>query len=416
MKNERSISSKLSDIELVNDNGSFKILYQGRAFVIGKVLFEIVEHLKKGFFLNDIIDIIYKNGNYEIEKITFKECLETEIRNLSDLLEGSSIKKQSSYIKFQTCLLPEKYVGNVAKLLTFFFKRSIFLPIFIFGIFFHLYHAFYSVEITDLYTTNWLSISNMVLVYVIAMLFLLFHELGHATAAKYFKVKPKHIGFGFYLIFPVFFADVTAVWKLDKYKRIKVNLGGVYFQFITNIFLLVYLCFFSDYSQKIAVAFTYLLNINIAVMLYALSPFFKNDGYWIYSDFFELPNLNDKANSFFKDIFKLKSLKIFIKKIKTWALKEWALAVYSISNVIVMIFFFILFLNVLTKTFYEVVSMSSVHHNMMTLELFLKVVFLLIATSLLFYNYKFLLVNVFDFIRFKFFSHANFKFNKHDKK
>lgn len=42
-----------------------------------------------------------------------------------------------------------------------------------------------------------------------------FHELGHASACKYFEVKHGGIGFGLYLNFPVLYTDVTEVWKLN---------------------------------------------------------------------------------------------------------------------------------------------------------------------------------------------------------
>lgn len=66
------------------------------------------------------------------------------------------------------------------------------------------------------------------LVFMLASSF--FHELGHASACKYFGVRHGGIGFGLYLNFPVLYTDVTEVWKLNRAQRCVVNLAGVYFQ------------------------------------------------------------------------------------------------------------------------------------------------------------------------------------------
>ena len=47
------------------------------------------------------------------------------------------------------------------------------------------------------------------LVFMLASSF--FHELGHASACKYFGVCHGGIGFGLYLNFPVLYTDVTEV-------------------------------------------------------------------------------------------------------------------------------------------------------------------------------------------------------------
>ena len=66
-----------------------------------------------------------------------------------------------------------------------------------------------------------------------------FHELGHASACKYFGVRHGGVGFGLYLTFPVLYTDVTEIWKLNRRQRCVVNWAGVYFQSYGLILLLV---------------------------------------------------------------------------------------------------------------------------------------------------------------------------------
>ena len=82
-------------------------------------------------------------------------------------------------------------------------------------------------------TSDLLLFNNKVNIYMVAGLLVFmfassfFHELGHASACKYFGVRHGGIGFGLYLNFPVLYTDVTEVWKLNRAQRCVVNLAGV---------------------------------------------------------------------------------------------------------------------------------------------------------------------------------------------
>lgn len=50
------------------------------------------------------------------------------------------------------------------------------------------------------------------------LFFLSFHELGHASACRYFDISHGGIGLGLYINIPVFYTDVSSVWKLPRKK------------------------------------------------------------------------------------------------------------------------------------------------------------------------------------------------------
>jgi putative peptide zinc metalloprotease protein len=132
-------------------------------------------------------------------------------------------------------------------------------------------------------------------IYVLLGVFLLMlassliHEIGHASACKYFHIDHGGVGFGLYLTFPVFYTDVSDTWKLKRKERIVVNMAGVYFQLILLIpFLLIYL-----FTGNAVVKY-FLLAINFS-MLFTLNPFFKFDGYWIASDLLGVANLRKRS-------------------------------------------------------------------------------------------------------------------------
>lgn len=85
------------------------------------------------------------------------------------------------------------------------------------------------------------------------------HELGHASACRYYELEHGGIGFGLYLNFPVFYTDVSSIWKLSRKKRLLVNFAGVYFQLILLIPILLIYFFTFNSSLKY---FIYIINFN----------------------------------------------------------------------------------------------------------------------------------------------------------
>lgn len=144
-------------------------------------------------------------------------------------------------------------------------------------------------------TDDLLLFNGQVTVYGIAGLFVfmltssLFHELGHASACKYYGLKHGGIGFGLYLNFPVFYTDVTEVWTLNRKERCVVNIAGVYFQSYWLIALLVIFLLTGNEILR------YLILIMNLGFLMTLNPFFKFDGYWIASDILGVPNLRARS-------------------------------------------------------------------------------------------------------------------------
>lgn len=136
------------------------------------------------------------------------------------------------------------------------------------------------------------NIAFLAVYYPIALLILFFHELGHAASSYLFRATPKSIGFGFYLIFPVLYTDVTEIWKIARYKRVIVNLGGIYFQLLINILLIVW---YHSTSDDLLPLIRSTIVINSVTIFLNLNPFFKFDGYWIYSDIFNLKNLHSQT-------------------------------------------------------------------------------------------------------------------------
>jgi putative peptide zinc metalloprotease protein len=112
-----------------------------------------------------------------------------------------------------------------------------------------------------------------------------FHELGHASAARYDGVRSGVMGIGIYILWPVFYTDVTETYRLNRKGRLRTDLGGVYFHAIAALVA------WSGYlatGSPVALAMATMIQLTA---LYQFLPFIRFDGYYILSDFIGVPNL-----------------------------------------------------------------------------------------------------------------------------
>ncbi|HEX2178747.1 MAG TPA: hypothetical protein VHL54_04390 [Actinomycetota bacterium] len=126
---------------------------------------------------------------------------------------------------------------------------------------------------------------TMLLLYLLLILSIGWHELGHATACKYSGARPGKIGFGIYVIWPAFFTDVTEVYTLGKAGRVRTDLGGVYFNAIFTI--AVAGVYFLTGFEPILV----LILMQHLLILYNFMPMLRMDGYFVIADSTGVPDL-----------------------------------------------------------------------------------------------------------------------------
>lgn len=135
----------------------------------------------------------------------------------------------------------------------------------------------------DMSTVSW------PLLYTIILVSIFFHELGHLAACHRWGSPHGPLGFGLYFFNPVFYVDVTAAWRLNRFQRAVVDAGGIYIQL-----LFAPLCLLLFWATQDP---TYLLAIMVIdlILIGNLEPFMKLDGYWLLSDLTGVPNLHART-------------------------------------------------------------------------------------------------------------------------
>lgn len=319
----------LEQLELKpTDSEQYLASVDGKYFYIGPLLYEIVVRAKLLRSPAEIVEDLKKDlsVNLEIEQVqTALDGIEYQI-NPEGTEEGRQAKNRSSYIHFKWKLMGGDSLEKITQPLAALFRPKV---IAILGVLSTLITGSYYLLSTR--PTISLSTNELVAAYLILFGVFFIHELGHAAATKYYGMKPHEISFGFYLVFPVFFADVSEAWSLNKYKRIVINLGGIYFQLIINSILVALAFIYPDSSILATLIYT-----NLFVVAYSLMPFLRYDGYWIYSDLFELPNLMGRSIVYPYQLWV--NYKSGNKEIINWPLLVYSLSSYLFFGVM---FFFV---------------------------------------------------------------------------
>jgi putative peptide zinc metalloprotease protein len=112
-----------------------------------------------------------------------------------------------------------------------------------------------------------------------------FHEVGHATACRYGGAKPGVMGVGLYVIWPVFYTDVTSAYGLDRRGRLRTDLGGVYFNAIFALAMA------GVYAVTTWEPILVLVMVQTFAIVQQLLPLGRLDGYLILTDLTGVPDL-----------------------------------------------------------------------------------------------------------------------------
>lgn len=232
-------------------------------------------------------------GIEQLENLLYKELSKYGILRGNE--ENIIPYQKPAYLKLSFIIFNEQLVSKVVKYFGFLFKPKVALFTIISCV---LVTSLLGVLNFDAYQSFNLQ-ESIVYFFIIMAISVTFHEIGHASSAHFYGAKHGGIGGGFYLFTPVYYADVTDIWRLRKWQRIVVNLSGMYFEFIFCTLVALIGHFTNNF------VLTVLAIIVCANTLFNLNPFLRSDGYWVLSDLTNKPNLLYHSFDRVKDIYRL---------------------------------------------------------------------------------------------------------------
>lgn len=232
-------------------------------------------------------------GIEQLENLLYKKLSKYGILKGNE--ENIKPYQKPTYLKLSFIIFNEQLVSKVVKYFGFLFKPKVALFLIISCV---LASTILGILNFDAYKSFNLQ-ESLVYFFIIMAVSVTFHEIGHASSAHFYGAKHGGIGGGFYLFTPVYYADVTDIWRLSKWQRIVVNLSGMYFEliFCTIVSLIGY--FTNNFVM------TVLSIIVCANTLFNLNPFLRSDGYWVLSDLTNKPNLLYHSFDKVKDVYRL---------------------------------------------------------------------------------------------------------------
>ncbi|MGB0293316.1 MAG: hypothetical protein ACPGAO_00700 [Flavobacteriaceae bacterium] len=298
-----SIQSEEEDFYIVYfENGQ---IIKCNAYLIGILTFCLVQ--KSIYHIDTFIAESLPSFNEKQRKKIFNDLLSLKIIQRADkFLISKRNKIEPGYLKNNFTLITEKQVKRITSRFLFLFRREVVCLILVTLMIQMSYHYWNSIVFID----ETVHIKTIILVTALSVFF---HEIGHATACQFYGKKVSKIGGGFYLFRPVMFADVSQIWSLNRMKRIKVSLSGIYFELVFVVFLFtLQLTFNTD-------IFLFLGYLLMTQSLWNLNPLIRSDGYWIVTDSLGVLNLNKEGRIIWLDL---------LQRTKKLKVKEWGVAIY----------------------------------------------------------------------------------------
>lgn len=140
-----------------------------------------------------------------------------------------------------------------------------------------------------------LSFWGIVLIWCSVVVVGILHELAHGLTCRHFGGKVKEIGFMLIYFQPAFYCDVSDSWMLpSRRERMWVTAAGGYFQLVVWGLAAIVWRIFAEDTLINWVAMSVLVFSGLQTLV-NFNPLIKLDGYYMLSDYLEIPNLRAKA-------------------------------------------------------------------------------------------------------------------------
>jgi putative peptide zinc metalloprotease protein len=132
------------------------------------------------------------------------------------------------------------------------------------------------------------------------------HELGHGLVAKRHGCRVPTMGLAFMVLWPVPYTDTNDAWRLaDRWARLQIAAAGVATELLVAVWATLAWAILPDGSARQA-AFLLATTTWVSTLLVNCSPFMRFDGYFVLSDWLEMPNLHQRSFA-----------------LARWQLREW---------------------------------------------------------------------------------------------
>ncbi|HSW18005.1 MAG TPA: hypothetical protein VLJ86_12320 [Ramlibacter sp.] len=159
------------------------------------------------------------------------------------------------------------------------------------------------VELTGNVEDRVLATGNLVILWLCFPVVKFLHEMGHAYAVKAGGGEVHEMGVMLLVFMPVPYVDASAASGMrSKWARAGVGAAGMGVElFIAALFMVLWTLVEPGLLR--AVAFNVLLIAGVSTVVFNANPLLRFDGYYIFSDLVEIPNLAARGTRYWRYLF-----------------------------------------------------------------------------------------------------------------
>ena len=227
---------------------------------------------------------------------------------VKEYLEGEYSQKQPplimrlvhQYLFFKLPMFrPQKFLKATYPYVAFMFTRGFFyfmMTLLMVGL-------FMTVQRWDEFSLTFASFFNaeiILLIFLSTIVIKVCHEMGHAYTATKYGVPVSSMGIAFIVMYPIFYTETTNAWRLyDRKKRMNIAAAGLKAEiFLASVALIIWHMLQPGFLQNLAFFVAFL---SLAASFFInMNPLMKFDGYYLFSDFVGVDNLQDRSILMFK--------------------------------------------------------------------------------------------------------------------
>ena len=282
---------------------------------------EVVEEFNKTFkqYEYDKEDLESLYGDLE----SFKLLQRSKRENNIALVEKMKNDKRSKFLQAKGSLLlirfhlvdPSKYFDKIIDSILFLWnpkvvKTMLGLMLLAFILVLFEYKRF-AYDFERVFFNMHDNLAIFFIIWGISLVVIAFHECGHGLTCKYYGGEVKDMGFLLLVLQPCLYCNVNDAWLFDnKRQKIFVALAGVYTELMLAM-ISAYIWLFVDVGGLIGITVFVIMTMSTAqTLFFNLNPLVKFDGYYILSDYLEVPNLKQNSTSWFSWTLKTKLLRL----------------------------------------------------------------------------------------------------------
>jgi putative peptide zinc metalloprotease protein len=128
------------------------------------------------------------------------------------------------------------------------------------------------------------------------------HEFGHGLSCKAFGGEVHEMGALLLCLSPCLYCNVSDAWTLpNKWHRIIISFAGIYVELL--IAAIATFVWWNTPAQPFInnLSLSLMVVCSVSTVVFNGNPLMRFDGYYVLSDWIEIPNLRDRSNRFLKN-------------------------------------------------------------------------------------------------------------------